>query len=893
MKPVEGWRPMRRDHADLAGDVNTELQAHIEGRVEEYMSVGMSAQDARTKAESQFGDIGQIAAACRREGRGRHERTTPEGRDFMQSILQDVRFAIRTLIKRPAFAATVLLTVVLSIGATTAMFSVVNGVLLHPLPHPDPEELVLVYEVDQRGRFLEDHNSVTQAGFDAWRRQNRVFESMAAFQMFPLTFRGEGDPEKVSAGSVTPAFFGILGLNAVVGRTFLPEEEQPGTARVVILGHMFWQRRYGGDPAVVGTTVGVGSGSYEIVGVLPPGFEFLDQDIALWIPRRLSQDALQNWRSHTLNVVARLREGVTLDQAQADMERVVDALRQEQPAFLTGWSVNVVSMTDEVVGNIRPALFVLLGAVGIVLLIATVNVANLMLARMTAEQREFAVRTALGAVRSRLVRQKLTESLVLAVAGGAAGVLVAIGATRLLLTVAPESLPHVDQIAVDGRVLAFAALMSLLTGFVFGIVPALHSSRPDVAGFLKEGSRSTTGTRAQHRLRTGFAVSQLAFSLVLLISAGLMMSTFLRLMRVDPGFHAAGVMTMKVTLPRSRYPDVAAQAAFLDQLIPELRRAPDVQYAGATKFLPFGDDEWTWSVQIDGQPVEQEGEKRDYGYHLINAEYFPAMGITLERGRAFNQFDALDAPLVAIVNQSFVRRFFADGTDPIGQRMAISGSGERWIEIVGLVEDVNQYSLDIDPEPAYYAPYGQALYPWLIDEMNLVLHTAGDPTATVSRVRRAVRTLDPQVVVSDVATMHERVSKSVARSRFALILLGVFAGVALTLALVGIYGVISYSVGQRAQEIGLRIALGAEPMHIVAQILKSGAWLATAGIAVGLVFAAAFTRFQASLLYGVEAIDPLVYGTLAVVLGLVTLLATYVPARRASRLDPMAVLREE
>ncbi len=893
MKPVKGWRSMRRDPIDAAGDIEAELRAHVDGRIEEYMADGMSAAEARIKAQAQFGNVRQIAAECRREGGTSHARPPRDGRGFMQSILYDMRFAVRSLLKRPAFATTVLLTLVLSVGASTAVFSVVNGVLLHPLPHPDPEELVLVYEVDQRDGFFDDHNNVTIAGFGAWREQNRVFESIAGFQTFPLTFRGDGDPEQVPTGSVTPAFFTTLGVNTILGRTFLPEEGRPGAAPVVILGHTLWQTRYGGDPDIVGTLVGVGSGTAEVIGVLPLGFEFLDQDVAMWIPRVITQDGLQNWRSHVLKVVARLRDGVTVQQAQADMDRVVDALREAQPVFLTGFGVNVVSMTDEVVGNIRPALLVLLGAVGFVLLIASVNVANLMLARVTAEQREFAVRTALGAGRSRLVRQKLTESLVLAVVGGTAGVLVALGGTRLLLTVAPENLPQMDQIGVDGRVLAFAAAISLVTGLVFGILPALHSSKPDVAGFLKEGSSSTTGSRVQRRLRTGFAVSQLAFSLVLLISAGLMMSTFLGLMRVDPGFHSDGVMTMKVTLPGSRYPDVTTQSRFLDELLPELRRAPDVRFAGATKFLPFRDDEWTWGVQIDGQPAREDGEKRDYGYHLISAEYFQAMGIGLERGRSFNQSDNLEAPLVAIVNRAFARRFFADGTDPIGHRMGISGTGDQWIEIVGLVEDVNQYSLAVDPEPAYYAPYGQALYPWIINEMNVVLHTTGDPTATVLRVRQAVRTLDPEIVVSDVATMHERVSRSVARSRFALVLLGVFAGVALALALVGIYGVISYSVGQRAQEIGLRIALGAEPVQIVGQILKGGAWLATGGIAVGLVCAAVFTRFQASLLFGVEAVDPLVYGSLAAGLGLVALFATYVPARRASRLDPMAVLREE
>jgi putative ABC transport system permease protein len=536
---------------------------------------------------------------------------------------------------------------------------------------------------------------------------------------------------------------------------------------------------------------------------------------------------------------------------------------------------------------------VLLGAVTFVLLIATVNVANLLLARSAAEQREVAIRTALGAGRIRVVRQKLTESVVLAATGGALGVLVAGATTQLLLATAPRSLPQVEQIGVDGRVLIFALAISVVTGLLFGIVPAIHSSRPDVSSYLKDGSRGTTGGRGHQRLRSGFVVTQLAFSLMLLVSAGLMMTTFGRLMRVDPGFEPGGTLTLQVTPMGRNYPTVADRAALLDRLLTEFEALPPVRAAGATAFLPLRDDEATWSVFIQGQPMTREGVKRDYGYHPVSNAYFRTMGIALKQGRTFTTFDRGDGPPVMIVNESFVQRFFPSGENPVGQRMSINGREDVWMEIVGVVEDVHQYSLDLEPLPAFYGPYAQVPWNWFLGIMNIVVRTDGDPTAMVSSVRRVIRNIDATIVVSGVQTMRENVSRSVARSRFAMILLGVFAAVALSLAVVGIYGVIAYSVGQRAQEIGVRIALGAEPGRIVGQFVLGGAKLLGAGVGTGIVGAIMFTRFQASLLYGVEAVDPLTYAAVTAVLCAVALGATYLPARRASRVDPAVVLRDE
>ncbi len=893
MTPRKGWRPMRRRLGDPGADIETELRLHIEGRMKEFLAAGMTEAGAREKARRQFGDPARIAERCREEKGYPKQHRSRKGPGLMSAIVQDVRYAIRMLIKRPGYTAAVLTTLVLAIGATTAVFSVVNGVLLHPLPHPNPEQLVMVWEVDQRPGFFDDHNRVTAANFADWRDQNRVFESIAAFQAFPITFRGDGDPEQVLTGRVSADFFKTLGVNAAFGRIFLPDDDLPGQSAVVVLSHEFWRTRFAGDSTIVGKDVRIGSGTASVVGVLPAGFDFQDREFGMWIPVRFTEAAYQNRFSHIAHIVARMKPGVTIDMAQRDMDRVVDGLREAYPQFLSGWGVNVTTLTDEVVGDIRPALLVLLGAVAFVLLIGSVNVANLMLARTAGEHREVAVRTALGAGRKRIMQQKLTESLVLSTTGGVLGVVVAAAATKLLLAAAPATLPHAEYVGLDIRVLTFALAISLVTGILFGLAPAVHSTRGDVAGYLREGGRSSTGTRGHQQLRAGFLITQLGFSLVLLISAGLMMSTFARLTSVDPGFDPGGVLTMKISIPTGDYPTNTDQSALYDRLLSSAQSLPGITHAGVTSFIPLKDDEWTWSVQIQGQPLRREGEKRDYGYHLISDDYFRTMGIALQRGRTFNTFDRSDAPGVMIVNEAFVQRFFPDGEDPIGQRMSILGREDVWLEIVGVVEDVNHYSLDTEPLPAYFGPHAQVPWNWFATQMNVVVRASGDPVLAVSGIRQAIRDVDPTIVVSDVRPMRERLSQSVARSRFAMILLGVFAGVALALAAVGIYGVVSYSVGQRAQEIWVRIALGANAQSIVAQFLTSAMKLVAVGVGVGLVGAVALTRFQASLLYGVEAVDPRTYAVVTVVLCGVALVATYIPARRASRIDPMRVLREE
>lgn len=872
-------------------EVEEEIRQHLEGRIAEYVARGMSRSDAERVARERFGDPEAIASRCLAE-------IVPPPipdprREIMHTVIQDVRYAARTLRRNPGYAAAVILTLVLAVGATTAVFSVVNGVLLHPLPHPAPDRLVLVYEVDQRPGFYEDRNQVTAANFRDWREQNRVFEAMAGFQVYPSTFRGDGDPERVETGLVSAGFFDILGVNAVLGRTFLPSEDVSGNDRVVLIGHEFWRTRFGGDSSIVGRSIIVGNNSLEVVGVLPPGLRFLDREFAIWSPLALSEEMYQNRRSHIMRVVARMQPSVTVADAQRDMERVLSGLRDAHPEFLRGWDVNVVALTDVVVGPIRPALLLLMGAVAFVLLIAAVNVANLMLTRTLGETRETAVRAALGAGRGRVIQQKLTESLFLALLGGVLGTLTAVVGTRTLLAIAPSDIPQVRHIGVDGTVLAFALAISMATGVLFGLAPSFQASRLDLSAALREGGRGATGGRGHQRLRNGFAVTQVAFSLILLVSAGLMVTTFTRLMRVDPGFESSGVMTMKVALPQGDYPTATHQGAFWDQLTAAIRGLAGVESAGVTRFLPFEDEEWTWSVQVVGKPEAVEGEKRDYGWHAVSDDYFATMGMTLVRGRAFNETDRNDGPRTIIINQAMVRRFFDDGEDPVGRQIYITSRPDEIMEIVGVVEDVHHYALEEDPLPAYFIPHRQMPFTWFTTVMNLAVRTSGDPEALVPTVRRSIRDAERQAVVTDVLSMPDRIARSVSRTRFAMVVLGVFAVVALALSAVGIYGVLAYAVKQRSQEIGVRIALGAEPTRIVGFFLVSGVRIIGLGLIIGLAGAAVIAHLQSSLLYGVTAFDPLTYGVVSATLTAVALLAVLLPSWRASRMNPTRALREE
>lgn len=885
----------RIQRPDSAEEIREELDAHIAARIEEYVAEGMSPHDARVLAEERFGDVERIAAACRAAA---HEELPSADRapTLPGDWGRDIRFAIRSLVRQPSYTLAVVATLTLAIGATTAVFSVVNGVLLQPLPHPEAERLAVVYEVDQRPGFLNDHNPVAPANYADWKAQNSTFDALAAYQIVPATLRESTNPQRITVGLVSAEFFPLLGAEARVGRLFLPEESEPGNDNVVVLSYEFWQAQFAGDPNITDRVVTIGTTSAPVVGVLPPRFTFLDRSLDVWSPMALTESTLQNRRSHFINVVGRLAPGVTPQHAQRDMDRVVAVLRQEYPEYLAGFGVNVVSLTDEIVGSVRPALVLLLVAVAFVLLIGIVNVANLTLARAIAEGRQLALRAALGASQGQLIRQRLAESLSIAVIGGGLGTLLAVFATEALLGVAPDTLPRVDQVGLDGRVLGFAIVISLLAGLLFGLVPAVHAARVDAAANLREGSRDTGGRR-QRRVRAGFVVGQLALSLVLLISAGLTSIGFINLMRVDPGFAPERVTSADLAIPDEAYPTVADKDALYDRVISELSAQPGITSASVTWFLPFDNIEWTWSVQVDGQPPQQEGEKRDYGFHVVSPGYFQTMGIGLVRGRMFESYDGAESPLVLLVNEAFVRRFFPDGQEPLGQRVRITTGQlpeDRWMEIVGVVEDVRHYSLEEETIPAYFIPVSQMPWDWMAGEMSLVVRSReGVPGNITPQIRSTVRSIEPEALLTDVMTMNDRIARSVDRPRFAMVLLLAFASVALILALLGIYGIIAYTVGQRTRELGIRIALGAAPHAIVGRVVRDGAVLAAVGISLGLVGAYFFTRLQASLLYGISSFDPTTYAVLSAVLGGVAVLASYFPARRAGRVDPVTVLRAD
>lgn len=808
-------------------------------------------------------------------------------------LLSDLRYAVRGLIARPAFAVAALLTIALGVGASVSIFSVVNGVLLRPLPYPDADELVLVWEMDQRTQPVERRNVVSVANYGDWREQNRVFDSMVAFQIWDMYLRTDSETEQVRAGIVAPGFLETLGVNPALGRRFLPEEADPEHQDVVVLGYELWQQRFGGAPDIVGRTVSLNTQARTVVGVLPPGFDFMSEGVRLLVPMSLSPASFENRKAHQLQVLARLRDGVSVERAQEEMSLLATRIRDAYPEWMTGWDVNVAPLFGEVVGGVRPTLLLLLGAVGFVLLIATFNVASLLLGRASERRRELAVRAALGAGRRHLVRQVLTESLLLALVGGGAGVLWAIVGTDALLALVPGDLPRVADVGIDGRVLLFGVGLSLVAGLACGVIPALHILGVDLQSALRDGGRTGSGGRTSRRLRWMLVVSELAFSVVLLIGAGLMIRTVVRLLDVDPGYRPDHVLTTTVNLPPSRYDGPVAVRRFFDGLMDDVRAMPGVESVGVTRFLPFS-MEWTFSFVIDGKPLPREGEKRDYGLHPVSVDYLRTMGIPVVRGRSFSERD-YEGPPVVIVNEAMVQRFWPD-EDPLGQRVKFSldpAADEPWLEVVGIAGNVRQQGLDLEPRPAIYTAYGNPDGPFWTNQMSLAIRTVTPPEQLIPALRAALRTRDSGLILADTRTMMDAITASMARRRFAMILLGLFAVAALLLASIGIYGVVAYAVQQRTQEMGIRLALGASRLEIIELVVGQGMAPVAVGVAIGLAVALVATRLMSTLLFGVAPTDPLTLLAVCGVLAGVGLSACYIPARRAARVDVMTSMRAE
>ncbi len=811
----------------------------------------------------------------------------------MEALWQDLKYGARMLAKSPGFTLVAVIALGLGIGANTAIFSVVNAVLIRSLPFRNPDRLVMVWENNRpRGR---DQNVISPANYQDWRDQNTVFDSMAAMFDSRTNLTGVDDPEELATQLVEPNFFDLLGTSAALGRTFNLDEGQPGKDQVVVLSQGLWKRRFGGDPGIVGKAIKLGGRDFTVVGIAPSGLQLIirqgsltGKQAQLWMPLGLSP-ASRVRRGRSIMAIARLKPGVTLGQAQAEMDGIAAHLEQQYVDFNTGWGVNLVPLQDQLVGAIRPALLVLLGAVAFVLLIACANVANLLLARAATRQREIAIRTALGAGRGRIVRQLLTESTVLAAFGGLLGLWLAMWGVDLLLALTPKDLTGLKDVGIDYRVLGFTMAVSVLTGVLFGLAPALEASRPNLNESLKEGGRGAVTGGRSHRWRSVFVVVEVALAMVLLIGAGLMIRSFARLQSVDPGFDSKNLLTVRLLLPSSKYGQDSQLLGFFKQLVERLQSLPGVRSAGAISVLPFGSGGAATSIEVEGRPAPPPGQDLVGDVRVVDGGYFGTMGIPLLQGRTFTERELAQETHVVIINEAMAREFFP-GEDPIGKRVTIAMKKENVPnEIIGVVRDVRHKDLETPARAMTYWPYPELTYSGL----TLVVRTESEPLALADAIRREVLALDKDQPIADISTMEHLLSDSVSGARFSTMLLSVFAGLALLLAAVGIFGVMSYGVSERTHEIGVRMALGAQASHVLALVVRQGMVLTLVGIVIGLVAAFGVTRVMASLLYGVSPTDPLTFAAISVLLASVALLASYLPARRATKVDPMIALRYE
>jgi putative ABC transport system permease protein len=812
----------------------------------------------------------------------------------MTTLLQDMRYAVRTLLRQLGFAAVAVLTLALGIGANTAIFSVIDAALLRPPPYREPERLVHLWEA-KRSRDFEQREA-SYPDFLDWRAQgSEVFEGLAGYTARPFTLTEAGEATRTRGAAVTANFFELLGANAAAGRTFVGGEDGLEGKRVAVISHGLWRRRFGGDPGVVGRAVTLDGQAYTVVGVLPADFNFaLLGDTEVWTPLTPPPAVAARRYQHWVKVIGRLKQGVTLEGAQAHLATVASRIERDDPGAHAGVSLRAVPLQEEFVGSVRPVLFVLLGAVGFVLLIACTNVANLLLARAAARQKEVAIRTALGASRWRVVRQLLTESVLLSLAGGAAGLVLALWGVDALVALIPASqlmqMPYLQSLSLSREVLLFATGLSLLTGVLFGLTPALSASRADLQGALKEGGRSTV-SRGGRRLRDLLVVAEVALALVLLVGAGLLLKSLVTMLRVDPGFDPRGLLTLRVALPPARYKEGDQATRFYEEALRRVSTVPGVRGAALTSNLPLAGDGGTGTPQIVGRSTP-DSELTEAHLRTVSANYFEVLGVPLVKGRSFSERDDAKAPPVLLVNKTFAERVFP-GEDPLGRRVTFKFTGDTQYEIAGVVGDEKVTTLDARTTPVIYFHSRQDSS---FDSAALVLRTdAADPLTLAAAVRGEVRALDPEVPVYAVQTLEQLVagSRSTFVRRYPAYLTGVFACVALLLALVGIYGVVSYSVAQRTHEIAVRVALGARTRDVLRLVLGHGLLLALGGIALGALGALALTRLISGLLFGVSAADPTVYGLVALLLAAVALLACLVPARRATKVDPIVALRYE
>jgi predicted permease len=882
MKPIPYLQSLlsslfRRAPSDR--ELDEEFLSHMQRHADELERSGLARPEAERRARIAFGSPQKAKENVREQRPG----------FFLETLVNDIRFALRILRKTPGFTFVAILTLALGIGANTAIFSVVDAVLLRPLPYSQPDRLVTVSECERPFDFL-SKNEVAPGNFVDWRARNQVFAEIGASHMAGYSITGEDRPERVQVANISAGMLHMLGLRPALGRDFNSSDDRNGAQRVLMLSSELWKSRYGADPNMVGKTIHLDTHPYTVVGVLPRGLRFPEDSAQIWVPleQTITPTDLHWYSSHYLEVYARLKPGVTVAQASQEMSRIAAQIKKEQPQSNGGGAALVIPLQEDLSGEIRPALLTLLAAVGFVLLIACANVANLFLVRAVGRSKELATRMALGADKPRLIRQMLTESVILSLAGGCAGLLVANWTRQLLLALSPNSLPQSNAIETDGRVLLFTFLISVSTGLLFGLAPALRGTGLNLSLALHGASRNATSGKSTRRLRNLLVVAEIAISLVLLAGAGLTMRSFSQLRNTNLGFRSDHTLTARITIPKDKYSKDEQVIAFYDQVLERIHGTAGVESAGIISYLPLTGSVFDNSFDIVGPPPRPESDRNYAQIRFVDPDYFAVLGIPVLSGRAFTAHDRLGSARSLVISEAMAHRFFPD-TNPVGQHLVVYlGKDETPWEVVGIVGDVRT-DISAAPAPVMYFPYPQFPYRYMV----LAIRTHADTGSILESVRGTVNAIDPDLPVYQTRTLAELIEDSLIPWRFSMTLLCLFAAMALLLAAAGIYGVMAYLVEQRTQEVGVRMALGAQPSDVLRLIVGQGAKLALFGVLAGLVASFALTRLMSSLLVDVSATDPLTLGVVASLLVCVALAACYFPARRAAAVEPIVALRNE
>jgi putative ABC transport system permease protein len=861
-------------------ELGSELRFHIERQVDENIAAGMTSQEARRAALREFGGVEQVKEECHDARRV----------NFLEALLQDVRYGLRMLRKSPSFTFFAIAVLALGIAANSAIFSIADNVLVRPLPYRDSNRLVMVWEDSSAYGFPKD--TPAPGNFADWKSRNQVFEDVAAISDASLNLTGSGNPEDLLGKWVTANLFSVLGVNPTFGRDFRPEDDVPGAAHVAILSYGLWLRRFGGDPQIIGKEISLNFEKYAVIGVMKRGLQFPDRETELWVPSRFTTKQLTNHGNHFLQVIARLKPSVSLKTANANLATIAAQMEKENPDSNAKVGAFAVPLREELAGEVRPAILMLVGAVCFVLLIACANVANLLLSRATGRRRELAMRLALGATRARVIQQMLTESILLSLFGGVAGLLLSIWGTKFLASLIPAGLAPMTGTGVDGRVLLFTLVVSLSTGILFGIIPASRVSQFQLTFSLKQGGGQSGVGSGGHRLRDALVVSEVALAIVLLAGAALLIRSLQNLYHLDPGFHADHVLVMRTPLPRQKYEAFAPRVAFYDQILTKVETLPGVVSAGYTTWVPLTNSGGATGITIEGKPEPAPGNILIPNTRIISRDYMQTLRMKLIEGRQFEQSDANGTPPVGLINQTMATNYWP-GENPIGRRFKIGGYNEKssWITVIGMVGDVHQAGLDVPARAEMYLPYQQQDFGY--EPEYLAVRTAGDPMALAETVRQQIWSVDKEQPVAGMMPLEDLVDENLASRKMQASLLSGFAALALLLVTLGIYAVLSFTVTQRTQEIGVRVALGAQPRDVLRMIFSEGFKLFLIGAAIGLAGAFALSRALVHLLFGVSAYDPASFAGVTILLAAVALLACYIPARRATRVDPLIALRYE